>query len=69
MDILRLIVVVLGFKTNIQNSNVLPIICDEHDLEVVHHQLRCALSDFPCKYLSIPLALEDIEKGAHTTYH
>jgi hypothetical protein len=69
MDILHLVDVVLGLKTNIQKSNVLPIICDEHDLEVVHHQLPCALSNFPCKYLSIPLALEEVEKGAHTAYH
>jgi hypothetical protein len=69
MDILHLVDVVLGLKTNFQKSNVLPIICDEHDLEVVHHQLPCALSNFPCKYLSIPLALEEVEKGAHTAYH
>jgi hypothetical protein len=62
MEILRLFVVASGLKTNLQKSNVLAIRCEEHNLQIVQQQLPCALADFPCKYLGLPLALKKIEK-------
>jgi hypothetical protein len=62
MEILRLFVVASGLKTNLQKSNVLEIRCEEHNLQIVQQQLPCALADFPCKYLGLPLALKKIEK-------
>jgi hypothetical protein len=35
MDILHLFGIASGLKTNLQNSNVLPIQCEEQDLHVV----------------------------------
>jgi hypothetical protein len=62
MDILRLFGVASGLKTNLQKSKVLPIRCDNHNLEVMQQQLPCALADFPCKYLGLPLALKKLKK-------
>jgi hypothetical protein len=41
---------------------VLPIRCEEQDLQVVQQQLPCAFADFPCKYLGIPLAITKLRK-------
>jgi hypothetical protein len=42
MDILHLFGVASGLKTNLQKSNVLPIRCGEHDLELVQQELPAA---------------------------
>jgi hypothetical protein len=57
MDILRLFDVASRLKTNLQNSDVLAIRCEEHELQIVQQQLPCVLSDFSCKCLGLPLAL------------
>jgi hypothetical protein len=57
MEILHLFGASSGLKTNLQKSNTLPIRCEEHDLQIVQQHLPCALADFPCKYLGLPLAL------------
>jgi hypothetical protein len=62
MDILHLFGDASGFKTNLQKGNILPIRCEEQDLQIVQQQLPCALSDFPCKYLGLPLALKKLKK-------
>jgi hypothetical protein len=62
MDILHLFGIASGLKTNLQKSNVLPIRCEEQDLRVVQQQLPCALADFPCKYLGLPLAITKLKK-------
>jgi hypothetical protein len=62
MDVLNLFGVASWLKTNLQKSNVLPIRCEEHGLEVVQHQLHCALVEFPCKYLGLPHALKKLKK-------
>jgi hypothetical protein len=62
LDILLLFGVAPMLKTNLQKSNVLLIRCEDHNLEVIHQQLPCALADFPCKYLGLPLALKKAEK-------
>jgi hypothetical protein len=65
MDILHLFGDASGFKTNLQKGNILPIRCEEQDLQIVQQQLPCALSDFPCKYLGLPLALKKLKKRTH----
>jgi hypothetical protein len=62
MDILQLFGVALGLKTNLQKSNALPIRCEDHDLQIIQEQLPYPLSDFPCKYLGLPLALKKLKK-------
>jgi hypothetical protein len=62
MDILRLFGVASGLKTNLQKSNVLLIRCEDHNLEVIQQQLPCAMADFPCKYLGLPLTLKKLKK-------
>jgi len=68
MDILQLFGAASGLKTNLQKSNVLPIRCGEQEIEVVQQQLPCALSDFPCKYLGLPL-IAKINKRTHSGHH
>jgi len=41
---------------------VLPIRCGDAELAVVHNLLPCALTDFPCKYLGLPLSLKKLTK-------
>jgi hypothetical protein len=65
MDILQLFGVASGLKTNLQKSNVLPIRsirCGDHELEVVQHELPCALAEFACKYLGLPLSLKKLKR-------
>jgi hypothetical protein len=70
MEILRLFGFASGLKTNLQKSNDLPIRCEEHDLQIVQQHLPCALADFPCKYLGLPLALNFfLKKRAHPAHH
>ena len=57
MNILQLFGDASGLKTNLQKSNVLPIRCGHTELALVQELLPCALMDFPCKYLGLPLSL------------
>jgi hypothetical protein len=68
VDILHLFGGASGLKINLQKSNVLPIRCGDHELELVQEHLPCAPSVFPCKYLSLPL-FEEAKKGAHLVHH
>ena len=43
-------------------SNVLPIQSGEMELANVQNILPCTLSDFPCKYLGLPLSLKSLTK-------
>jgi hypothetical protein len=65
MNILHLFGVASGLKTNLQKSNVLPIRCEDHNLEVIQQQLPCAVDDFPCKYLGLPLTLKKLKKSTY----
>jgi hypothetical protein len=40
----------------VQKSLVLPIQCREEDRAILLDNLPCPLSDFPCKYLGVPLS-------------
>ena len=60
MDILNLFGEASRLKTNLQKSNVLPIRCGELELAAIQNLLPCPLSDFPCKYLGVPLSLKKL---------
>jgi hypothetical protein len=62
LDILNLFGDATGLKTNLQKSNVLPIRCEDNDIASVQALLPCALADFPCKYLGLPLSLKRLTK-------
>jgi hypothetical protein len=62
MDILYFFGVASRLKTNLQKNSVLPIRCEDQDLEVIRQQLSYAIADFPCKYLGLPLALKKLKK-------
>jgi mannosylglycoprotein endo-beta-mannosidase len=59
MDILNLFGEASGLKTNLQKSTVLPIRCGDGEVAAVQNLLPCPLSDFPCKYLGLPLSLKN----------
>ncbi|XP_066374880.1 uncharacterized protein [Miscanthus floridulus] len=48
---------------NLQKSNVLPIRCGDTELITIQSLLPCAVSDFPCKYLGLPLSLKKLTKA------
>jgi hypothetical protein len=52
-----------GLKTNLQKSNVLPIRCGDTELLTIQNLLPCAVSEFPCKSLGLPLSLKKLTKG------
>jgi hypothetical protein len=52
-----------GLNTNLQKSSVLPIRCGDLDLTVIQNLLPCALAEFPCKYLGLPLSLKKLNKS------
>jgi len=49
LDILNLFGEASGLRTNLQKCSVLPIRCEESELEVISSMLPCNLSDFPCR--------------------
>ena len=63
MEILNLFGDASGLKTNLQKSSVLPIRCGDMELTTIQNLLPCAVSDFPCKYLGLPLSLMKLTKG------
>jgi len=63
MEILNLFGDASGLKTNLQKSNVLPIRCGDMELNTIQKMLPCAVSEFPCKYLGLPLSLKKLTKG------
>ena len=62
LGILNLFGEATGLKTNLQKSNVLPIRCGATELAAMQNLLPCALTDFPCKYLGLPLCLKKLTK-------
>jgi hypothetical protein len=62
VNILHLFGEASGFRTNLQKSNVLAIRCGDQELQLVQELLPCATSDFPCKYLGLPLSLKKLKK-------
>jgi hypothetical protein len=60
MDLINLFGDASGLRTNLQKSNVLPIRCGEQELTVLQNLLPCALAEFPCRYLGLPLSLRKL---------
>jgi hypothetical protein len=46
----------------VQKNSVFPIRCDATKRAVVQQLLPCELSDFPCRYLGLPLSLKKLTK-------
>lgn len=46
-----------GLRTNMSKSQVLPIACSEDQIDEVQAVLECVKSDFPCRYLGLPLSV------------
>ena len=63
MEILNLFGDASGLKTNLQKGSVLPIRCGDMELTTIQNLLPCAVSEFPCKYLGLPLSLKKLTKG------
>jgi hypothetical protein len=57
LEILCLFNQVVGLKTNIQKSSLVPIQCDVVDLDVIHDRLPCRMEHFPIKYLGLPSSI------------
>jgi hypothetical protein len=62
MDLLQLFVEASGLQNNLQKSNVLPIRCDEEEIQILQQHLPCEIADFPCKYLGLPLSLRKLSR-------
>jgi hypothetical protein len=62
LDILQLFGSACGLTTNLQKSSVLAIRCNEEDKATLQEALPCQLSDFPCKYLGVPLSPHKLTK-------
>lgn len=63
MDILCLFGEASGLKTNLQKSSVLPIRCGEQERDTLQQLLPCELSEFPCRYLGLPLSLKKLSRS------
>ena len=62
MDILNLFGEASGLKTNLQKSTVIPIRCAELEIATIQNLLPCPHSEFPCRYLGVPLSLRKLTK-------
>jgi hypothetical protein len=62
LDILHIFGEASELRTNIQKSNVYPIRCGEQDLTLLQNSSPCEISQFPCKYLGLPLAIKELTK-------
>ena len=63
LDILQLFGNASELTTNLQKSSVLPIQCNEDDKSVLQESLPCQVSEFPCKYLGVPLSPYKLTKA------
>jgi hypothetical protein len=54
IDLLNLFEKAVMF-TNLQKSNVVTIQCDDQTIAAAKELLHCEFTDFPCKYLGLPL--------------
>ena len=63
LDILQLFGNASRLTTNLQKSSVLPIQCAEDDKAFLQEALPCQISEFPCKYLGVPLSPHKITKA------
>jgi hypothetical protein len=54
---------VTGLSTNLSKSSALPIRCGGFNLEEILQPLNVSVKSFPCKYLGMPLSLQQLRKG------
>ena len=52
-----------GLKTSLVQSSVSPIHCSEDDMKTATDILSCALKEFPCTYLGLPLTIHKPTKN------
>lgn len=48
---------------NLQKSCVIPIDCDEPQLEAIEQTLPCIAAEFPCTYLGLPISDMKLKKA------
>jgi hypothetical protein len=60
--ILNLFADVTGLVTNLSKSHALPIRYGGFDLDHILRPLNISVKDFPCKYLGMPLSLQQLRK-------
>jgi len=46
-----------SLRTNLSKSSISPIHCSTEDLHLTTEILACAVKDFPCTYLGLPLSI------------
>lgn len=52
-----------GLRTNMLKSSIVPIRCVEANVEVVKQHMDCSVTDFPCKYLGLPLSITKLTRA------
>ena len=57
-QILQLFAGALGLVSNPKKCIATPICCDNETITTIQSVLLCTVSNFPCKYLSVPLSLK-----------
>ena len=63
LDILQLFDNASGLTTNLQKSSVLPIQCNDFDIATLQESLPYQITEFPCKYLGVPLSPHKLTKA------
>jgi hypothetical protein len=51
-----------GLRTNINKCHFTPERCSQDDIDTIEHPFPCQLTQFPCKYLGIPLSVHKVRK-------
>jgi hypothetical protein len=62
LRILHLFKNVVGLKTNIQKSSVVPIQCGDDEIASMHSLLPCRMENFPINYLGLPLSIYKLKR-------
>lgn len=62
IEILQLFGDASGLYNNARKSNIYPIRCLEDTLLEVQNLLPCEVAAFPCRYLSLPLSLQNLNR-------
>jgi hypothetical protein len=52
-----------GLYTNLQKSCVIPIRCEDSQMELVDQTLPCTTAEFPCTYLGLPISDRHLKKA------
>lgn len=63
-EILRVFEGASGLACNMSKCHIAPIRCEPQDIDIIKECFPCAISDFPMKYLGIPLSVTKLPKVA-----